>query len=216
MGRRFVATILMLSLSGVSLLGQTPSLGQVTQSSGAKLNSGAISVGTTVFDGDRLETIAKGALGFRSGSVQLFLPENSVLLMGHDESGLTPTLQRGSVTFRTEGGAGIRLGVGDIRVRPRSSAATAGQITLEQCAVVITSRAQTLEVTAGKETKIVEEGKSYRVLMQDSCNGPRNNTTNNASRPIMAGHSRFIAIPIGVAILTWIGVDEALESPDRP
>jgi hypothetical protein len=215
MGRRFVATILVLLLSGISLPGQTPSLGQVTQSSGAKLNSGAISVGTTVFDGDRLETAAKGALGFRSGSIQLFLPENSTLVMNHDESGLAPTLQRGSVSFRAEGSAGIRLGAGDIRVRPRSSAATAGQITLEQCAVVVTSRTESLEVTAGKETKIVEEGKSYRVLMQDSCNAPRDNAK-NANRPIMAAHSRFIAIPVAVAILSWMGIDEALESPDRP
>ena len=215
MGRRFVATILAFLLAGISMPGQTPSLGQVTQSSGAKLNSGALSVGTTVFDGDRLETVAKGALGFRSGSIQLFLPENSILLMGHDESGLTPTLQRGSVTFRAEGSAGIRLGAGDIRVRPRSSTATAGQITLEQCAVVVTSRTQTLEVTAGKETKLVEEGKSYRVLMQDSCSAPRNNAS-NANRPIMAAHSRFIALPVGVGILAWIGIDEALESPDRP
>jgi hypothetical protein len=159
--------------------------------------------------------VAKGALGFRSGSIQLFLPENSVLLMSHDESGLTPTLQRGSVSFRAEGSAGIRLGVGDVRVRPRSSGATAGQITLEQCAVVVTSRAQTLEVTAGTETKIVEEGKSYRVLMQDSCNAPRNNSS-KASRPIMAAHSRFILIPVAVAVLSWMGIDEALESPDRP
>ena len=132
--------------------------------------------------------------------------------MNHDESGLTPTLEGGSVVFRVEGG-GLRLSAVDVRVRPESSAATAGQVTLEKCAVVVTGRQQALEVTAGTETKIVEEGKSYRVQLFDGSCGAQSKRA-----PMSGGKtSRFLQIALvggGVAMIPIL--HEALESPDRP
>jgi hypothetical protein len=211
MPRRTLATMLVLLLASIPLPGQTASLGVITQSTGGRLNNAAASAGTTIYDGDRLVTDSNGTVSLRSGSVQLVLSQDSALLLNHDGSGLTPMLQRGSVAFRIEGGQALRLSAGDVRVRPQSSALTVGQLTLENCAVLVTSRVQALEVTAGKETKIVEEGKSYRVLFDGAC-GNRSNHSPNA-----AAHSRFILVPlvVGGAITVW-GIHEALESPDRP
>jgi len=210
MPRRSLATILVFLLAGIPALGQSASLGVVSQSSLGHLNSGNATVGSTIYNGDRLSTEAGGTLGVRSGSVQLVLPENSAIFAGQEGPTLTAALQQGSVSFTVESGGVLRLTAADVRVRPQSSALTVGQMTLEKCAVVVTSRLQTLEVTAGKETKIVEAGQSYRVAIEGDC-GHRRNTL-----PIPTAQSRFLLIPILAGAITIWGVHEAFESPDRP
>jgi hypothetical protein len=212
MSRHVLATVLACLLTGIPLPGQTPALGVVTQSSGGHLGTAAASEGATLYDGDRLSTDAPGALSVRAGTLQLTLSENTVVVMNHEESGLTPTLESGSVAFRVEGG-GARLRADDVSVRPQSTAPSAGQMTLEKCAVVVTSRLQPLEVTAGTETKIVEEGKSYRVLLVDgTCSA-------NSHRPPLVGGkmSRFLLLTlIGAGAAAFFPVRQALLSPDRP
>lgn len=211
MGRRILATALACLLTGIPLPGQTPALGVVTQSSGGHLGTAAASEGATIYDGDRIETEENGALSLRAGTVQLSLSANSLIVMKHDESGLAPTLERGSVVFRAESG-GLRLNAADVTVRPQSPAPTLGQLTLETCAVVVTSNVQALEVTAGPETKIVEEGKSYRVLLLGgAC------SANSHRSPLATGKSRFLALALigaGAAIIPLL--HKALESPDHP
>ncbi len=210
MPRRALATMLVFLLAGIPLPGQSAALGVVTQSSGGHLNNAAASLGTTIFNGDLLSTESNGTLALRSGPVQLVLSGDSAVLINHDASNLTAALQRGSVAFTVENGGALRLTAADMRVRPQSSALTVGQMTLENCAVVVTSRVQALEVTAGKETKIVEEGKSYRVLFEGGC-GDRPNKS-----PMAAAHSRFILVPALVGGVTAWALHEVIESPDRP
>jgi hypothetical protein len=86
-------------------------------------------------------------------------------------------------------------------------------MTLEQCAVVVTSRQQPLEVTAGTETKIVEEGQSYRVMiLEGPCSAERKRP------PLSSGkNSRFWLITlIGAGVAAFVPLMQALESPDRP
>ena len=211
MNRRILAFVLAGLLAGVSLPGQTAPLGVVTQSALARVNTTEVSAGTTVYDNDRLETEDKGAVNLRAGNVQLLLVENSALLMNHDGSGLTPTLQRGTVVFRAENGAGIRIIAGDVYVRPHAPALTIGQVTLETCSVLVTSRTQSLDVTGGKETRTLEEGKSFRVALGGPCAAAQNRTP-----PQSPAHGSFLAVPVVVGAVTIWAVHEALESPDRP
>lgn len=211
MSRRILATVLACLLTGIPLPGQAPALGVVTQSLHGHLGTAAASEGATIYDGDRIETEENGSMSLRAGTVQLSLSANSLVVVKHDESGLTPTLERGSVVFRAESG-GLRLNAADVFVRPQSSAPTLGQMTLETCAVVVTSNVQALEVTAGPETRVVEEGKSYRVLLVDGA------CSSNLHRgPLATGKSRFLALALigaGAAILPIIL--KAVESPDHP
>ena len=171
------------------------------------MNNSTASVGTTIYDGDKLSTETAGSITLSAGPTQLTLAGDSVVLVNHDGAVLSATLQRGSVAFRVENGGALKINAVDVRIRPQSSALTAGQVTLENCAVVVTSRVQSLEVTAGKETKIVEEGKSYRVSLEGACK-------NRLPAPAIQG--RFLAIPIAIGIGIIIGVQKGLESPDRP
>lgn len=207
MFRRSLAMALAFLLTGISLPAQAPVLGAVTQSSGGHLNNSTASVGTTIYDGDSLSTETAGSITLSAGPTQVTLAGDSAVLVNHDGAGLTATLQRGSLAFRVESGGSLKINAVDVHIRPLSSGPTAGQVTLENCAVVVTSRVQSLEVTAGKETKVVEEGKSYRVLLEGACK-------NRLPPPVIQG--RFLAIPIAIGIGIIIGVKKGLESPDRP
>jgi hypothetical protein len=211
MCRRILAITLSCLLLGMALPGQTSPAGVVLQSASARLNTNDAAIGTTIFDGDRMETQEKGALSLRSGQVQLTLAEQSTVWMNHEDLILTPMLQRGTVTFRAETGTGVEIRADDVHVRPHDPLLTVGEVTLEKCDVLVTARTQSLEVTAGKETKILEEGKTYRVVRKGACGAP----INQAASPIAA--SRFFLLPLAVGVIPIIwGIHKGLESPDRP
>jgi hypothetical protein len=211
LSRRIAAVALSCLLSGAALPGQGIPAGIVLQTNNARLNSADATIGTTLYDGDRLETQSKGLFNVRSGQVQLSLAEESTLWMNHDNLMLAPTLQRGTVTFRAETGSGIEVHADDVRVRPHEQVLTVGQVTLEDCYVLVTAITQQLEVTAGKETKILDEGKTYRVARLGACGAALN-------QPAAAvGQSRFFLLP--AAIIGGLGIwalHKGLESPDRP
>jgi len=190
---------------------QTAPAGVVLQSASARLNSADAAIGTTIFDGDRMETTEKGALSLRSGQVQLTLAEQSTVWMNHENLILTPTLQRGTVTFRAEIGEGVEIKADDVRVRPHSPVLTVGEVTLQDCDVLVTARTQSLDVTAGKETKTLEEGKTYRVARKGACGAAQYHP------PLAVGQSRFLLLSAAVVggIVIWT-VHKGLESPDRP
>src|SRR5580658_4120851 len=193
MSRRILAVILSCLLAGIPLpAAQTAQPAVVQQSTSARLNTVDAAVGSTVFDGDRMETQEKGALSLRAGQVQLILSEQSTVWMNHENLLLTPSLQRGTVTFRTENGEGVEIKADDVRVRPHVPVLTVGQVTLQECDILVTARTQSLEVTAGKETKILEEGKTYRVVRKGACGAALN-------QPAAAvGQSRFFLLPVAV------------------
>jgi len=211
MSSRILAVALSSLLLGASLPAQAAPTGVVLQSASARLNAAEAAVGTTIFDGDRMETQEKGALSVRSGEVQLTLSEQSTVWMNHENLILAPTLQHGTVTFRAETGTGVEIKADDVRVRPHAPVLTVGEVTLQDCDVLVTARTQSLEVSAGKETKILEEGKTYRVVRKGACGAA-------LGHPALAGQSRFFLLPaaaIAGGILIW-SVHKGLESPDRP
>jgi hypothetical protein len=211
MSCRILAVALCSLLLGAALPAQAPLTGVVLQSANARLNTADAAIGTTIFDGDRMETQEKGALGLRSGQVQLTLSEQSTVWMNHDNLMLAPSLQRGTVTFRADAGAEVEIKADDVRVRPHSPVLTVGEVTLQDCDVLVTARTQSLEVTAGKETKILEEGKTYRVVRKGACGAA-------LGHPATAvGQTRFFVLPaaLAVGIAIWT-IHKGLESPDRP
>ncbi len=211
MNRRLLPISLSCLLSAAVLSAQTAPAGVVLQSANARLNTTDAAIGTTIFDGDRMETQDKGALSLRSGQVQLTLSESSTVWMNHENLILTPTLQRGTVTFRAENGTGIEIKADDVRVRPHTPVLTVGEVTLHDCDILVTARTQDLEVTAGKETKILEEGKTYRVARKDACGAAQYHP------PAAVGQSRFFLLPVAaITPIIIVTVIKGLESPDRP
>jgi ferric-dicitrate binding protein FerR (iron transport regulator) len=213
MCRRFLALGLSWLLAGAVFAAQNPPAGVVLQSQSARLNTADAEVGTTLYDGDRLETQSKGALSVRSSvnQILLTLAEDSLLWMNHENGVLTPKLDRGMVTFRAEMGEGIEVRADDVRVRPHSPLLTIGEVKIDECYIYVTARTQALDVSAGKETKLLEEGKTYRVARAGACGAALQQPA------VPVGQSRFFILPAAIAIgIGILGISKGLESPDRP
>lgn len=208
LGRCLVAIAITCLLSAGALQAQTSPSGVVLQTANARLNSTDAAAGTTVYDGDRIETEAKGVVSLQFGQVQLTLAENSSLRMNHENWLVTPILQRGTVIFRTEKGAGPEVRADDVRVRPHNFGLTVGEVTLDDCNVYVTARTQPLEVTAGRESRILEEGKSFRVARRGACAA--------AKMPRPPGEFRIWPALVIVGGIPVVPIIKALESPDRP
>ena len=215
MRRRVLAVALSYLLAGAALPAQTqnPPAGVVLQSQSARLNTLDASVGTTLYDGDRLETQSKGTLSVRSsyGQVQLTLAEDSLLWVNHENASLTPKLDRGTVIFRAETGEGIEIHADDVRVRPHAAVLTVGEVTIEQCYIRVTARTQQLDVSTPKETKVLDEGKTYRITRVGACGA----YLNQPPTPPAIGRFWLLPAALGVGIGV-LGIHKALESPDRP
>jgi len=213
MSRRVLAVLLCASLSGAAWPAQNPPAGVVLQSQAAKLNTIDAEIGTTLYDGDRLETQSKGALSVRSSANQILLTlvEDSLLWMNHENGVLTPKLDRGTVIFRAETGEGIEVRADDVRVRPHAAVLTVGEVTIEQCYIRVTARTQQLDVSTPKENKVLDEGKTVRVARVGACGAYVN------QNPLAPATGRFWVVPtaIGIGLGVW-GIHKGLESPDRP
>lgn len=211
MSRRVLSVVLSCLLPGVVMPAQNVPAGVIQQTQSARLNQTDASIGTTLYDGDRLETQSKGVVNVHSNQVLLTLAEDSLLWMNHDNGVLAPKLDRGTVIFRAETGDGIEIHADDVRVRPHAAVLTVGQVTIDNCYIVVTARTQSLDVSAAKETKVLEEGKSYRVTRLGPCGAARTHP------PLAVGQSRFyIGASAIVGTVAALAVSEALESPDRP
>lgn len=211
MNRRVLAVLMSCLFPGAAMPAQNIPAGVIQQTQSARLNQTDAATGTTLYDGDRLETQSKGTVNVRSNQVLLTLAEDSLLWMNHDNGVLAPKLDRGTVIFRAETGDGIEIHADDVRVRPHAAGLTVGQVTIDDCYVVVTARTQSLDVSAGRETRVLEEGKSFRVTRLGACGAAQMHA------PAPPGQTRFyIGAAAIVGAVTWFAVSEALESPDRP
>jgi hypothetical protein len=227
--------------------GQLASAGVVTVAANATIGNGTVSEGATVFSGDLLKTGDQGHLSVQSGSLQFVLGENSSARFFKNLDRTIVELERGTLAYTARGvNENLTIFALDIRFVPQTSLQAAGQINiLSRCDVSVISTHGTVDVTSGRETKTVQESKSYRVLpdfgvdyrdswqpvLSDYPDYPRDaqyhhshghvacvataNTVQNPASPLVEGHFREIIGGVVVIITGW-GIHEALESPDRP
>jgi len=226
---------------------QFASAGLVTVAANATIGNSNVSEGATVFSGDLLKTGDQGHLSVQSGSLQFVLGEYSSARFFQNLNRTIVELERGTLAFSAKGvNENLTIFALDIRFAPQTSLQVAGQIgILSRCDVTVTAARGSVEVTSGRETRTVQEGKSYRVLsdfgvdyrdswqpvLSDYPDLPSDAQYHHShahvaclvaahavQSPVSAlaeGHFREI-IGGAVAIITGWSVHEALESPDRP
>jgi hypothetical protein len=226
---------------------QASPVGVVTAAANATIGNGNVSEGTTVFSGELLKTSDQGHLSVQSGSLQIALGENSSARVFRNLNRTIVELERGTLAYSSKGmNENLTLFALDIRFAPQTSLPVAGQISiLSRCDVSVTATRGTIEVTSGRETKTVQETKSYRVLsdfgvdyrdswqpvLSDYPDFPRDAQYHHShghvacvaaatpiQNPVSAlaeGHFREI-IGGAVGLITGYVLHEAFESPDRP
>lgn len=219
----FVATCLLMTPVWGSSAGV---LGTVVASDGASVGGSGAPVGTTIFAGDKLVTADKGSMQLRAGAARFQLSASSIATIG--ESGGMPqaTLLRGTGTFSTAKASAFALSVSTAVIRPKSDEPTIGQVTvLGEKQLLVKCTRGALTITVGDDSRVIPEGSAYRIVLDPAANEeaqsqppPQGAGGRGARRPpISAGHSRFVWFAVGgVTIVTFLAVQEALESPDRP
>lgn len=226
---------------------QVAPAGVVTVAAHATLGNTAVSVGSTVFSGDLLKTDDQGHLNIQLGTAQFAVGPNSSVRLFHSLNRTVVELERGTLAYTAKGvSEDLTLFALDVRLVPKTAALAAGQITVvSRCDVSVTAFHGSIDVTSGRETKTVEETKSYRVLSdfgvdyRDSWQptlaeypdypkeAPYHHSHahvacpagvwQTAKSPLPGLRSHFAEVVGGVAaIATWFGLDEVFESPDRP
>jgi hypothetical protein len=217
---------------------QTPALGLVARSSGGQIGNVAATEGTTVYSGDYLNTSDSGSLFVRIGALSLELEASSGAHIYRAPYGAVVELNHGAAVYSTPGNReNLVIVASDVRVTPALSAPQLGRVSIDDpCNLTVYSQRGQANVQVGSESRVVEQGKTYRVralyqlnyrkyLSPDDDDYHRYHEhspcapleMSKSTLPIGPGQSHFeiatSAIISGIAIVM---IHEALESPDRP
>jgi hypothetical protein len=135
-------------------------------------------------------------------------------------------LVRGSATFSTANAKGFALNAITAVIKPKSDDATVGQVTvLGKKQLLVKCTRGTLTITVGDDSREIAEGAAYRVVLdpseseeaQDQPPPQGSGTKGSGGTPLKAAKSKFVWYAVAaVAIVSAIGIHDALESPDRP
>lgn len=224
--REIVAAILTSCLLMTPVWGASAgALGTVVASERAKVGGAGAAVGTTVFSGDNLSTADEGSVQLRAGSARFLLAASSTATI-HEDGGMpAATLLRGSATFSTANANAFALNALTAVIRPKSDDATIGQVTvLSEKQLLVKCARGALTITVGDDSRVITEGSSYRIVLDPAESEAQNQpppqgsgTRGTGGSPLKAARSKFVwYATAAVAVVTFLAVQEALESPDRP
>ena len=202
-------------------------LGTVIAADRAKVGQASADVGTTVYGGDVLSTELQGSVQVRAGAARLLLLSYSQAMVNDNEGSPSARLLRGSANFSTGNARAFTLFASTAAIRSQTDAPTIGQVTfVNEKELVVTARRGGLSVTVEGETQLVNEGQSFRVLLDPAAAAAQEPAGAGAGQgpahgsgggPLKAGRSRFLILAVGLtAAGTGVAIYESLESPSRP
>lgn len=225
-----LATLLFVGLSA-SIASATPkpstSLGTIVTAEHARVGDSAAEVGTTVYSGDRLATEQAGSVQIRAGAARLLLQSASAATVDDSDGAPSARLLLGTATFSTGNAKAFTLYASRAAIRAQSDAPTIAQVTyLSEKELLVISKRGPLTITVDGETQLIDEGASYRVVLEPppttAAQGPEGAGSGKQQKgmggpPLKAGRSYFLVGAITVTgIVTGLAISEALESPNRP
>lgn len=220
MCRCLLAALLALGVaeSPPPVVAATPSaapLGVVLQAEHAAVGADAASGGATVFDGDRLETESGGALRARLGASQIYLlPESTVQVHGMT-GGYSAELMRGTLLASAVAGQTFQLLADGATIRPAGNQPAIAQVTrVTAKELTLTARQGSLEVAFGGDVKTIEVGRTYRMDVVETADGPGPQGT--GTNPSGQNGKAMWLIIGGTVVGTSVAVAIALMSPSKP
>ncbi len=237
--RSVLASILMITVGMTPCWGASgEAFGTVVSAERARVGSGAVSVGATVFGGDRLFTDDTGSLQVRAGAARLLLSSASIAMLGKDEASPAASLTRGTAIFSTASSKAFALHVGSMTIRPETDQPTVAQVSVVgPKQLMVRSTRGSVTVAVDDDVRSIPEGMSYRIMLDPSpsdlaaadretadanmdaspAQGPQGVGAGKRKQPRRAGRSRFIWFAIGITgVATFFAVYEALQSPSKP
>ncbi len=230
--RSIVASILAITIvitPGWTATG--PAFGTIVSAERARIGVGPVSVGATVFGGDRLLTDESGSVQVRVGAARLLLSSASIAVLAKDQTVPAASLTRGTAIFSTNNSKAFTLHVGNMSIRPETDQPTVAQVSVVgPKQLMVRSTKGSLTVAVDDDVRVVPENMSYRIVLDPSeaelaaaeaasaAQGPEGVGARGKGRPpLRAGRNRFVWYAIGiVGIATGVFLWKALESPSSP
>jgi hypothetical protein len=223
---RFLLALRMLFLlAGTSPPGRPAVLGVVVEAYRAHLGGSAVSPGATVYEGDHFSTEEGGSLRLRCNAALLELAEKSAALVRHAGDGAQgleaeAELVQGTLVFSTAHASELEIEARQARIRPAGNGRTVAQVSvIGPKELHIYARRGALLFSYRGESKTINEGESYEVILDPPEDGSeKKQTTPSARRPPRA----FLLVAVGAgAAAAAVIVHEnhghkGMESPDRP
>lgn len=153
---------------------KTKPLGSIEETAGARLDRISALRGASVYPGDVVETDTEGALHLRLGSGQLYLSASSSASLEQRGAVASVTLARGSATFSWPDPLYFELKTPVGTLRGSGTHATSGQVVIfNPQQIVVTASRGDLVLESDGDFYIIPEGKSYRVVIDESASDSR-------------------------------------------
>jgi hypothetical protein len=200
----------------------TPVFGTVVSAQHAHVGRAAASVGTTIFSGDSLDTEELGVLQVRAGAARLLLPAASRVAWGTEEGMAAATLKNGTAIFSTANAKAFVLHASNAVIRANGDGPTVGSVSLVSAKELRVSCSRgTLAISVDDDTKTVDEGMAYRVVLDPDSIADDNSAPPQGPAgqkpPKKSGKNKFLMFVLfGGAAVTGILLYYALESPAAP
>ena len=196
--------------------------GVVVEANRVHLNSGAVSEGATVYDGDQFATEAGGMLRLRGDATMVDLAEESVMMVrsrANEAQGTEAELRKGTLVFGAARAAALEIAALEARVRPVTDARTIAQVSVTGSKELrIYARRGPLQFSYRGETETIAEGAAYRVILDPPEDDPKTKEAVKAGRQRKV--FRFLAIGGGAAAAAVVIYEnhghKRMVSPDRP
>ncbi len=218
--RVFSAVILSFTLVTTSIHGaSSASLGTVVSAERAHVGRAAASIGTTVFNGDSLETERFGSMQLRAGAARLQLAGGSHVLWSSEADVPAATLNSGSATFSTANSKAFALRAGAAVIRPTGEAPSVGSVSiLNPRELTVNCTRGSVTLTVIDDSLVIPEGSAYHIVLDPDASAAVDDPKAWGGRqPRKSGRNRFLFfLIIGTAVATGLVVWKVLESPDRP
>ncbi|HEY4818911.1 MAG TPA: hypothetical protein VIH67_15900 [Candidatus Acidoferrum sp.] len=197
-------------------------LGIVTHAERAHVGDAATSVGSTIYEGDRLSTDVGGALRINGHAVTLQLDAQSLLIVRQSTSpvgDILAELASGTLIFSAAPNAGIAVAADDASIRPARKASTIAYIrVVSRKELRISAQRGAVEFSYHGESEVIMEGKTYMVLLDPSEKETVAALGSEQAKKGSINHRPtflLLAITFTAAVVIPV-IIHALESPDRP
>jgi hypothetical protein len=170
---------------------QNQASGVVIDAEGAHVGEAPISQGASLFAGDVVDTDSEGHAQLRVRQTRFELIGQSKGAFFAAPNGAVAILRHGTmVVALTSPSETFEIFASDVRIVPKGPGPYLAQITMNSdCDLQIKVQKGSLEATAGKETKTLEESHAYDVIPEVSVNDTRNPAISPDEATFHRGHS---------------------------
>jgi hypothetical protein len=199
-----------------ALAGTSAPMGIVTSAQRAVVGHVSAIDGTSIYDGDILQTEPTGALRLQFGGSQMVLTGSTVVSLNKTNAGVTATVVSGSVRFASVPGSLLEVRtLKSVVINAKGDQPAVGELSVTgPASFQVGSTKGSLDVSVNGVDHTVEASNAYNVSL-DGDNGGNGGSGQRSPRAAGASGGIWIAVA-AIAAGTGVALWFAFRSPSKP